>query len=125
MIEIELKSDKENLTFRLLDDGYWLSTNSFVFVVTANRWRERMTRSFVRYKKLKAKRVRATIVRDMLKDRRRQNTGARISWKQIDDAYCNVMQADGVSKWWARAVRTSLWLDGTASKLWLYWRVPS
>lgn len=127
MIQIELKTPVQNVQFRpdLLHDKF-TNASSFVFVIynhdPKHKMRSRLAAppNYVNVKKLRARGLRAAIVRAALQAFKRQ--GGPVSWKHIDDAYVAVLRLDGAHNVWLREL--GLRIGGVSRRLWDYWRVP-
>ena len=126
MIRIEDLTPPTNLNPQpILILNRWTCNTDVVFKVITPQGRARIAvpAKSVVFKAIRPRRMRAELVRTVLRGYRKGGA-LRISRAQIDEAFVQVLRADGCDKYFLAFQRVKLTLGGIVTKLWRYWAVP-
>jgi hypothetical protein len=127
MIRLENMTPPTNLNPQpVLVINRWVINNDFVFMAVTDEVRQKITipaRS-ITFKSIRPRRMRAEAVRGALTGYRKAGK-LRISAAQVDQAFLDVLRADGCDPLFVGYEKAKLTAAGFASKLWLYWRIPA
>ena len=127
MIRLENMTPPTNMNPQpVLVINRWVVNNDFVFTVVTDDMRERVVvpAKSAAIKSIRPRRMRAEVVRAALKGLRKAGK-LRISAAQVDQAFIDVLRADGCDPLFVGYQKVKLTAAGILAKVWLYWRVPA